>query len=673
MAGGVGVRAEADWVSLLLERAGTGDTLRLPAFGTGGDPDAALADAWPVECLLPADQLRTALIALVRTKDAQDPRGLRIVGADILGRLDLDHLDLPLPFRLDHCRLRAGVTAVNATLADLSLRGSVFTTAPSPGWAPPAVDLRGASITGELGMTGAVVTGRGEDALVLDGATIGGAAFLDRGFCAVGQVRAHGATVRGQLNMTGAALTALGGDALVLDRASIGGGVFLDRGFRATGTVRAHGMTSSGELNMTGAALTALGGDALVLDRASIGGGVFLDRGFRTKGRVRAHGAMIAGQLNMSGATLAGAGDALVLDGATIGSGVFLDAGFRASGQVRLHTTTIAGQLNMSGATLTGGGRDALVLDRVSIGGGVFLDAGFRATGQVRAIGAKITGQLALTGATLTRPGGTALNLQGAEVNELWLRGLSGVSGAVDLNACDIGELVLDPGGGLLPGGGLIADGWQVRSLSGEIAGRADLAQKWLDTRPGHVAYSPQPARVLAAVYEEAGQPDQARRLRYTAARKLTAQAPWWAKPGLWAYGLLVGHGYYPLLTLPWLLAALALTFGVATTQRAAFIPTDPGKATAAVAAVDASSPEAPSPAPVVVTGAMDCTTLGTYPCFDPGSIALQTVVPPAAAIETTAWRPTGWVVVALTVAKSAGWILSVLFLAGITGLLRRT
>ncbi len=200
--------------------------------------------------------------------------------------------------------------------------------------------------------------------------------------------------------------------------------------------------------------------------------------------------------------------------------------------------------------------------------------------------------------------------------------------------------------------------------------------QKWLDTRPDRVPYSPQPARALAEVYDRAGHPDQARRLRYTAARTLTKEARWWAKPALWAYWLLVGHGYYPVLTLPWLALALALTFGITATNPEAFVPTDPVKASAAVAAasgVDSDLQTADPDEQDPITGATSCADMGTYPCFSPASTALQTVVPPAAAVQTTAWQPAGWAAIALTLAKAAGWILTVLLLAGVTGLLRRT
>ena len=188
--------------------------------------------------------------------------------------------------------------------------------------------------------------------------------------------------------------------------------------------------------------------------------------------------------------------------------------------------------------------------------------------------------------------------------------------------------------------------------------------------------YSPQPARELADLYDRTGHPAQARQLRYTAARRVAKAAPWWAKPWQWFYGGVVGHGYRPMFTLGWLLAAFACAWILVATTPGRFVPTDPGKAQAAVTATHRSVPALTGkPVPDPITGALPCVELGTYPCLRDQTFgyALATVVPPAAATQTTAWAPTGWALIAVTALKAAGWILGVLFLAGITGFLRRT
>jgi hypothetical protein len=125
------------------------------------------------------------------------------------------------------------------------------------------------------------------------------------------------------LNCRGAKLrVAKGTDALVADGAEIGGDVVLDKdaksaadeGFESTGAIRLLGAKIAGMLNCRGAKLrVAKGTDALVADGAEIGGGIFLNKhagsaageGFESTGTIRLHGAKIAGQLSFREATVA--------------------------------------------------------------------------------------------------------------------------------------------------------------------------------------------------------------------------------------------------------------------------------------------------------------------------------------------------------------------------------
>jgi hypothetical protein len=547
------------WVDLLLAHAGSGEVLNLA--GDDPSPDPA---AWPDDRRIPAAALRAALVQL-RDPTRSDPRGLRIVGADVTGRLDLDHLQLPCPLRLDHCRLRHGLSLDFAHVRTLHLAGSQL----GSDQARPPLALRGATIAGQLVLAGASLSNPGGHALSLEGATIGGGASLRR--CTVaGEVRAVSTTVGGQLTLDEATLRHEGGAALVLDGATVRGGASL--------------------------------------------------------------------------------------------------RGCAAVGQVRAVAATITGHLVLTGATLTSTGRPALSLDRATVDGGAYLD-GCTVAGQVRAAGATITGQVVLSGAALTASGGTALLLEGAAVGQLWLRGAATIDGGVSLTDCDIGVLVVDPNGAV-PAGRLVAHGWRIGSVHGAMASDGRLALRWLDTLPPGEPYSPQPARALAEVYEAGGHPDDARRLRYTAARRVAAQSPWRAKPWLYTYDALVGHGYQPMRTIGWLIVLLLVAVVLASTQRAMFLPSEPSQAAQAVTAGGGAQSGAADPP---VTGATPCAQLGTYPCFLPLSYALQTVLPPAAAVESSPWAPTGWVLLAVTLLKGAGWVLTVLFLAGLTGLLRRT
>ena len=61
-----------------------------------------------------ADLLRRCCREL---RDRVDPRGVRLRGAEVTGRLDLAGLDVPFPLRFDGCSFTSLVTVEGAQLA----------------------------------------------------------------------------------------------------------------------------------------------------------------------------------------------------------------------------------------------------------------------------------------------------------------------------------------------------------------------------------------------------------------------------------------------------------------------------------------------------------------------------------------------------------------------------
>jgi hypothetical protein len=407
----------------------------------------------------------------------------------------------------------------------------------------------------------------------------------------------------------------------------------------------------------------------LNLDGIIVSGDAYLNE-LRATGEVRAFGAHITGHLGLIGATITNIGGrALNLDGIHLEGSAYLQR-FSAIGEVRAIGARINGAFQLMQATLFNKDGIALGMDGANLGGAVSM-AGLTAIGELRAVGAQIPGQLTLIRATLDNGGGDALTLVGIQVTELLLRDVTAVRGLVNLTAAQVGDLEWEePAEGLAP---LLATGWQLRDIHGVIRTDRQVAARWLDTRPKEEGFAAQPWHELAAVYERNGQPTDARWLRWKAARNTTKHAPWWSRPGRWAYGALVGHGYYPLLSAAWLVVALLGAAVLTGLNQDAFTPTDP---TAAVEAVQANTPAKTNHDSV--TGTTDCDALTPgYPCFDYGLYALNTVVPPAAAVQTPAWAPTDpdkeWLPWALNGLRAAGWIFTVLLLAGVTGLLRKT
>jgi hypothetical protein len=241
-----------------------------------------------------------------------------------------------------------------------------------------AVHAVGASIGGLLDLSGARLNNPTGTALGLDGAKIARDVFardfqvngVVRVFHAYGLVRALGATIGGQLDLTGAALNNPSGYALNLDQAHITGSVHAGCGFRADGEVRALNMTVGGQLDLRRATLNTPNGRALSLHGAQITRDVFAGK-LHADGAVSGLGATIGGQLDLREAMLNNPdGDALDLDRAQITGDMFASYKFCARGVVCARGATIGGQLLLTGATLTNHHPDgeALAMESATVG-----------------------------------------------------------------------------------------------------------------------------------------------------------------------------------------------------------------------------------------------------------------------------------------------------------------
>ncbi len=609
---------------------------------------------------------------------------IRALGATIKGQLVLNGAKLNKSSKPDGYAL---------VLDRAEITGDVFA---GDGFeADGAIRALGAAIKGQLNFTGAKLHNPDGDALVLDGAEITGDVFARAGFEADAQIHAFeadgaiwaaGATIQGRLVLDGAKLHNPDGHALVLEGADITGSVYAQNGFEAHGAIWALGATIKGQLNFTGAKLHNPDGDALVLDGAEITSDVFAGGGFEAHGQIRAPGASFKSQLVLNGAKLNKSskpdGYALVLDGAEITGGVFAGGGFEAHGAIRAPGATIKGQLDLTGAKLRNPDGDALVLDRAEIAGDVFAGGGFEADGAIRALGATIKGQLNLRGAKLHNPKGYALSLEGARLSHFILTPRK-VEGSIVLSRAVIDDLRTQhqppP---------VVATGWVVSDLHGPLRDDWAAARSWLDAewpsteqpnprRRGQKApTSVQPWYALADVYERNGDPASARRLRFSAANKVTAQSRLPTKIVRGIYCGLVGNGYYPLLAIPWLIVIVAIGCAIVAINREDVVPVRAQEAKTAVES-HATKTGATANQWLPVTAETPCEAHPNYPCMNSFAFAVNSILPPAGAASGSDWVVVPDATVVLTVGlpmlKLASWALAALLLAGVTGLLRKT
>ena len=258
---------------------------------------------------------------------------------------------------------------------------------------------------------------------------------------------------------------------------------------------------------------------------------------------------------------------------------------FVAEGEVRLLGAKLGGDLSCTGARLTAGetGR-ALNADGLDVTGSVFL-LGLEAEGAVRLLGAKLGGDLDCEGARLTAAKspqtgerGKALNLQGARVTgALFLRDGATVSGVLDLTEAEIGAIVDDPA--CWPNSGdLLLDRCRYGSFVGgaKVEGQARI--DWLLRQPERylgVEFRPQPweecARVLRSMGHEADaravlieKEKRQRRARRDRLRRehLYEDAAWFS---FWdaLMGITTRYGRQPLLAFAWLAGLILLGLGV--------------------------------------------------------------------------------------------------------------
>jgi hypothetical protein len=458
-------------------------------------------------------------------------------------------------------------------------------------------------------------------------------------------------------------------------------------------------------LSLTGSSLPGLNAQS-----AMIRGHVFLDN-LKSTGGVLLSGAEIGGQLSCKGAELnGGERTALIAEGATIKGGAFLD-NLKSAGEISFAGADIGVVLSAKGAELNGGESTALSVHSATIRGNAFLD-NLKSTGEVSLSGAEIGGQLSCDGAELNGVEGIALNAQRIIVSDgLYWRRIKMVIGTINLNAAHLGDLVDDE------------QSWKaVFSLRlvgvtyEDLAGPLDLAFRKAWLRKGaqfNGQFHPQPYQQLAKFYRETGHRYESREILVAkeieqrkatrkAIREGKARTESWLIPDVlaflnllwdWTTRLIAGYGYKPWLSLGWLAGMIGIIW------TAAYFTWDAGDF-APNSAIVLTSPEwkAVADLPEVYTSLSehskqmiveDMTPAHPWSAPDaPGkdyetfyslAYALDVVVPVLDLGQTDAWAPSPargnwgyWMFYAQKMFIVAGWVVTAIAAAAISGMIRR-
>ena len=409
---------------------------------------------------------------------------------------------------------------------------------------------------------------------------------------------------------------------------------------------------------------------AITADRLDVKGSVFLRNGLHADAEVRLPGAQIGSNLDCARGTFVNpTGDALSADRINVQGSVFLRNDFRAEGEVRLLGAQIGGDLSCIGGMFTNASGKALNADRILVHGSVFLRDGFHAEGEVRLPGAEIRGDLDCHDSTFTTLTALSATVRGG----FWWWGLKDAEHAVlDLTNASVGSMGDDADEKNWPQR-LVLDGFVYGHISGGPSD-AESRLRWL-ARQDH--FAPQPYRQLAKVLRDTGDEQGARNVLHEMERHRRQQQDRGPFVRIWGWLLrwTIGYGYYPLRAFGWLVALVILGYILYGSRAGVVVPTEKE-------AYETFRCEGKPPA--------------HYEDFSPFIYSVENSLPLVKLGQADKWQPDphpertatcqqksapgvghqrAWSVCLLSFRRfqiSAGWLLATLFLAGVTGIVRK-
>ncbi|MFM8746651.1 MAG: hypothetical protein ACKOED_08300 [Aestuariivirga sp.] len=374
--------------------------------------------------------------------------------------------------------------------------------------------------------------------------------------------------------------------------------------------------------------------------------------------------------------------------------------GADVGGEVRLSGSRLDGHLSLDGATIACAGSAALAAEGIQVRAVEM--RGATIAGETRITAAQVDGDFDVTGSHLSNPQGGALLLNRTEIRGgFFLRRNARIDGTLDLTGASIDTLHDDEDSWPAPGN-LLLNRCLYNAL---IGGPVDSARRlqWL-ARQSPKRWSedfwPQPYERLAFVLREMGHDEDARAVLVEkerlqrAARRARASHPLWRMALKAMDGLLwvtVGYGRRPLLAFAWLFVFWVLgaaIFAFANAQ-AALKPNSPVvlRSTEWTMCGVARGEERmlvggpamgrASPGQSQMACFLAQPEASSYPAFNASMYSLDTLFPVLEIGQKSYWRPDpdkpwGAAVMAYYYFQAlVGWALSLLAIAGFSGLVR--
>ncbi len=417
----------------------------------------------------------------------------------------------------------------------------------------------------------------------------------------------------------------------------------------------------------------------IAADRLSLEGSLSL-QGATVTGEMRLPGAKIGAQVDCSGASLSNEnGRAFFADGLEVMGDLFFP-GVTVTGEIRLLGAKVGEQIACFGAIFGNGNGVAFHADHLEVGGSlVFQNA--KVTGEVRLVGAKVGGQVNCVEAVFTNKGGDALSADNLEVQASFFFTdlMAPVIGKMSLIHASVETLYAD-GSGWPEEGNLNLDGFRYRTLG--IYQPWAILLGWIERQPPE-QFTPQPYEQAIKVYREAGHLADAREMgiaKEDAYRKQGGLG-WKHRAWLWFVKWTIAYGYKPWRAGVWIFFAVMFAWMVFNSayhqgymrpaKERVFVHqcfNGPAKTGQCSAWIERKLDWRAEPLRVPQD----------YPAFNGLMYSLDTFFPFVDFHQEAYWLPFagnrfGWFFrLWLWVHIIAGWVLSTMAVAGLTGLIKK-
>lgn len=525
----------------------------------------------------------------------------------------------PRGLRLRHIEVTGDLDLSLSTLPQLEMTECLF---------DGPINLEGAKVQGKLILQGSKVDGVDLDGYSLraTGMSVQGTLIISDTehsppFICSGAVRISAAQIEGHCFIRGAQIMGSTGD--------VGFGLLADL-IRTKGPFYAEDIVTTGSISMVSANI----GDQLSLSRVDIRG-------------------------------VTGEGCGIQADALSV-QGPFYAIGSRVAGGISLVSAKLGAELTLKDTTILGLGKYemSLAASAAHVAGEVTL-SGLRSAGGIYWRGARLDRVLHIENINFEDASDPLIDLTDARLDRLFLDDSAGPACKLRLDRTEFRILELRSPVGQLPQPENFSS-WTVGSLLGKVADDRKNLVAWL----GEAPQGPQPWYEVANFFDLIGRPSDGRRLRYLAERRATRRARMSREYATWAgrglYGVTTGHGFYPLISILWLALVAIATTTIAYHHSNDFtvsIRSDIG-------AYVAGNTTPPLVGWRVSTN--QCAAIiGADHCFDPLRFGIS-IAFPAVSLQSI-WDPPEYLTYAVSALRAIAWILTALFLAGITRLLRKS